>query len=154
MHLHPIELDGSVDLAGAEPHPMLPDVVAATVALYSRKGFVRPWTGYVAVEAGQVVGTCGFAGPAVELEAEIAYFTFPGHEGKGVATRMAAALMALAAEAADSGGIRFVAHTLPAESPSTSILRKLEFVLLGSIQHPEDGEVWKWVAPGGRVVPF
>lgn len=37
MHLHPIEADGSVDLAGAEPHPMLPDVVAA-MGVLGRKG--------------------------------------------------------------------------------------------------------------------
>jgi hypothetical protein len=69
MHLHPVELNGSIDLSGAEPHPMLADVVAATVALYTRKGFIRPWIGYVAVEAGRVVGTCGFAGPAGGSEA-------------------------------------------------------------------------------------
>jgi RimJ/RimL family protein N-acetyltransferase len=38
-----------------------------------------------------------------------------------------------------------VAQTLPAESASTAILRKLGFRLAGTVQHPTDGEVWEWV---------
>ena len=148
LQLCPIEIDGAVDLGSAVPHPVLPDVVEATVALYQRKGFVRPWIGFVAIDAGQVVGSCGFAAPAEHGEAELAYFTFPGHEGRGIATRMALALMASAQQAAHLQGVCFIAHTLPAKGPSTSILGKLGFTLLGSMQHPEDGEVWKWKHDG------
>jgi RimJ/RimL family protein N-acetyltransferase len=144
MRLCPIELDGSVNLGDMEPHHVLADVLAATTALYRRKGFSPPWIGYVAIESGQVVGSCGFAAPAEQGEAEIAYFTFPGGEGKGVATRMAMALMSLSQERAQLQGICFVAHTLPAKGSSASILEKLGFTLLGNVQHPEDGEVWKW----------
>jgi hypothetical protein len=37
-----------------------------------------------------------------------------------------------------------IAHTLPRKGPSTSILRKLGFGRVGTIDHPEDGPVWKW----------
>jgi [ribosomal protein S5]-alanine N-acetyltransferase len=144
MRLCPIELDGSVNLERVEPPPVMGEVIAATTTLYGRRGFSPPWIGYVAVESNQVVGSCGFAAPAEQGEAEIAYFTFPGGEGRGVATRMATALMSLSKERAQSEGICFVAHTLPVKGPSTSILAKLGFTLLGSVQHPEDGEVWKW----------
>lgn len=144
MKLCPIAADGSVDLDGAQPHPALPDVVAATVDLYGRRGFERPWIGYVAIDVGRVVGSCGFAAPPRTAEAEIAYFTFPGHEGRGVATRMATALLLDTAPYARGKGIAFIAHTLPVEGASTSILRKLGFEFLGAIQHEEDGEVWKW----------
>lgn len=144
MKLVAIPADGSLALEGATSHDVLADVVTATVDLYLRRGFVAPWIGYVAVEDGVIVGSCGFAAPASDGEAEIAYFAFPGHEGKGVATRMATALMALSQDAARTQGIRFIAHTLPAEGASTSILRKLGFELLGVIQHNEDGEIWKW----------
>jgi hypothetical protein len=40
--------------------------------------------------------------------------------------------------------ITYIAHTLPREGASTAILRKLGFALVGSIDHPEDGSVWKW----------
>lgn len=144
MRLCPIQLDGSVNLGDVEsPHP-LAEVLAATQSLYRRKGFFPPWIGYVAVESDRVVGTCGFAAPAEHGEAEIAYFTFPGGEGAGVATRMAAALMSVAQECALSQSICFVAHTLSTKGPSASVLAKLGFTLLGNIQHPEDGEVWKW----------
>ena len=36
------------------------------------------------------------------------------------------------------------AQTLPNESASTTILKRLGFALIGSINHLEDGEVWEW----------
>jgi [ribosomal protein S5]-alanine N-acetyltransferase len=39
------------------------------------------------------------------------------------------------------------AQTLPQESASTVVLRRLGFVSMGSINHPEDGEVWEWQLP-------
>lgn len=150
MKLAPIDCDGAVDVGAAEPHAALADVVQATTDLYRRRGFAPPWIGYVAVEFGRVVGTCGFAAPAANGEAEIAYFTFPGHEGRGVATRMAAALTALSEDAAYAAGACFVANTLPTESASTSILKRLGFVLLGNVRHPEDGDVWKWRRPAAE----
>jgi [ribosomal protein S5]-alanine N-acetyltransferase len=144
MKLCPIEADGLIELGGGAAHPAMPAVVEATVALYRRRGFVRPWIGFVAVEAGQAVGTCGFAAPPGRHEAEVAYFTFPGHEGRGVATHMARRLIATTEAEAAAQGLTYVAHTLPEEGPSASILRKLGFVLEGSILHAEDGTVWKW----------
>jgi RimJ/RimL family protein N-acetyltransferase len=72
---------------------------------------------------------------------EIAYFTFPGNEGRGIATRMASELVAIARQ----NGVRAVkAQTLPRENASTRILEKLGFSKAGSVRHPEDGEVWEW----------
>lgn len=143
MQFIPIPADGSIDMVSVGQHPALPEIIAATCSLYERKGFIPPWIGYVAMESGRAVGTCGFAGPPTE-EAEIAYFTFPGNEGQGVATRMAQALIELTWTEAQSRGIVFIAHTLPQDGPSTSILRKLKFQFKGSIEHPEDGTIWKW----------
>ena len=127
-------------------------VVEMTLDLYRRKGFVPPWVGYLTEEDGRVVGGCGFAGPPTAGEAEIAYFTFPGNEGRGVATRMAAAMMAATRHTGCTEV--FIAHTLPTEGPSRSILRKLGFTCLGVVAHPEDGPIWKWRetrAPGSVV---
>ncbi|MEZ5501059.1 MAG: hypothetical protein R3E77_16705 [Steroidobacteraceae bacterium] len=46
--------------------------------------------------------------------------------------------------AAAERGLSFVALTLPQQSASTGILKRLGFRLRQSIDHPEDGEVWKW----------
>lgn len=144
MKLVPIPLAGPVELEGHETPAVVGEVVTATQGLYERRGFEPPWLGYLAIEESRIVGTCGFVGPPRDGEVEIAYFTFPGEEGRGIATRMATELIRLAGEG--SAEVRCTAHTLPSEGASTSILRKLKFHLLGEVEHPEDGIVWKWRA--------
>jgi [ribosomal protein S5]-alanine N-acetyltransferase len=119
------------------------ETVRATLDLYKRRGFHPPWIGYLGIEDGTYVGGCGFASPPVGSEVEIAYFTFPGNEGRGVATRMAAELIRIT-RSTDGNTVTYIAHTLPQEGASTAILRKLGFALVGPIEHPEDGTVWKW----------
>ncbi len=117
-------------------------VLEQTLSWYECVGFAPPWVGYLALESGQVIGTCGFKTAPLEGRVEIAYGTLPGYEGQGVATRMARELIRLAA-AEDSKVIVF-AQTLPQESASTSILKKLGFHCIGSVEHPEDGTVGEW----------
>ena len=132
----------------AQPIAGLPELAASIGSaygqLYRAGGFVPPWLGYFALEEGVCIGTCGFKGPPVSRRVEIAYFTFPEYEGRGCATRMARALLRTARET--DAAVIVTAQTLPRESASTAILRKLGFVLLGSVNHPEDGEVWEWQA--------
>lgn len=61
---------------------------------------------------------------------------------QATASQMAAALMREARRV--DATKTFIAHTLPEEGPSTSILKRLGFECLGVIEHPEDGPVWKW----------
>jgi RimJ/RimL family protein N-acetyltransferase len=101
------------------------------------------------------VGTCAFKGPPDgQGEVEVAYFTFPTHEGRGYATAMA---RALCDRAAASAGVRCVrAHTLPERNASVRVLEKLGFRRAGDVQDPEDGPVWRWewpVPPGGPSPP-
>lgn len=143
MQLLAIDQTGAT-LAPTEGAPtVVAEVVRATVALYSKKGYQPPWIGYLGVENGECVGGCGFAGPPSDGEVEIAYFAFPGNEGRGVATRIPAELIRITRNNAQ-GVLSYIAHTLPQDGASTSILRKLGFVLEGEITHPEDGQVWKW----------
>jgi [ribosomal protein S5]-alanine N-acetyltransferase len=114
---------------------------ASTMAMYPNGSPVLPWAGYLAEEQGVFVGTCAFKTAPESGEVEIAYFTFPAHEGRGVATRMAQRLVDLATE---NGVVRLKAQTLPERSASTRILEKLGFSLAGSVCHPQDGEVWEW----------
>ena len=144
MRLVPIEETGAALSSVLANGGVAAEVVAATVSLYSRRGYEVPWIGYLAVEGNEFIGGCGFAGPAKSGEVEIAYFTFPGNEGRGVATQMATELLRISRKAATQAGIRYIAHTLPDEGPSTSVLRKLGFRLVGEVLHPEDGTVWKW----------
>jgi RimJ/RimL family protein N-acetyltransferase len=118
------------------------EIVEATTQMYRTVGYEPPWIGYVAIENGTCVGTCGFKSPPQNDRVEIAYFTFPEHESLGVATRMAAELIRLALD--NMPAVSVAAQTLPEENASTSVLKKLRFHLVGTIEHPEDGLVWEW----------
>ena len=88
------------------------------------------------------VGTCGFTGPPAGDVVEIAYYTFPEHEGRGYAQQAARALAAIARDAKPS--VVVTAHTLPEDGPSCQVLRNCGFTLTGSRDHPEDGPIWVW----------
>ena len=84
----------------------------------------------------------GFKGGPVDNKVEIAYFTFPEHEGKGIGTLTCQALVSKALAGAPQ--VEILARTLPEKNASTRILAKNGFVLSGAVQDPEDGEVWEW----------
>ena len=45
---------------------------------------------------------------------------------------------------ATAPGVSITAQTFPEDNASTRILRKLGFVLKGSVIDPEEGTVWEW----------
>ena len=83
MLLVPIDQEGALGVAADDQSGAVAGVLEQTNALYRRRGFEPPWICYLAQEQGRWVGTCGFAGPPSEGEVELAYFTFPGQEGRG-----------------------------------------------------------------------
>ena len=124
---------------------LLRGVAEQTLALFQRTGVTtHPWSGFLAVDRARdtIVGTSGFkAPPDAEGVVEIAYFTFPGFEGLGIASAMAARLVE---RAGDAPGVRRLrAHTLPERNASTRILEKVGFRLIGEVIDPEDGKVWR-----------
>jgi [ribosomal protein S5]-alanine N-acetyltransferase len=137
-----INEDGSPAEAQLDLPPVAGETLAATAANYRNSGFAIPWIGYLAFRGDECVGGCGFRSPPVGNRVEIAYFTFPAHEGRGIATQMARALIDIARLA--ECRVLITALTLPQESASTKILRNLKFELLGAVEHPEDGSVWEW----------
>ena len=103
------------------------------------------WDGYFVVDEGtrELVGSCAFKTPPTDDgTVEIAYFTYPGFEGRGYATAMANKLIELA-----SGSPmvrRVVAHTLADTSASTRVLEKAGMTFSREVVDPEDGLVWRW----------
>ena len=142
MRLVSIPRDGNVSLSGITLPEVAASVVASTVQLYARRGYVEPWVGYLAIEGGNCVGGCGFTAPPAGGVVEIAYFTYPDFEGRGFATRMAQGLISIA-QASDPS-VRVIAHTLTEENASNHILKKLGFAFTGTVDHPEDGKTWEW----------
>ncbi|MDA1232995.1 MAG: GNAT family N-acetyltransferase [Planctomycetota bacterium] len=129
----------------------LREVIEATIAYYQRTGFVLPWIGYVGLADGVSVGVCGFKGQPVDGRVEIAYGTAPGHQGKGVATELASELVRITRE--KDASLTIVAQTLPEENASTSIVKKLGFRMMRTVDHPDDGLVWEWELPVDVPLP-
>ena len=102
------------------------------------------WGGYLAVEqeTARIVGTCAYKSAPKGGEVEIAYFTFPGFEGRGIGTAMAALLVATAAESPEVTQV--IAHTLPELNASGTILTRNGFTHVADVIDPEDGPVWRW----------
>lgn len=118
------------------------EVLKATKEMYFRTGYVPPWIGYLCIERGKCLGTCAFTKPPENNRVEIAYFTFPGNEGRGIATQMARLLIKIALK--KDPGITITARTLPEENGSTAILEKIGFRIVAEIMDSEDGKVWEW----------
>lgn len=148
MELIEITLEG---LPASEIHPLsdiAADVLRGTTEMYQAIGYQPPWVGYLALVNGDCVGTCAFKGPPVDGRVEIAYFTFPGNEGRGIAIEMAKHLVEKAL--ADPQPVRICAQTLPERNSSTRILEKIGFERIAELDHPEDGKVWEWEWKGSK----
>jgi ribosomal-protein-alanine N-acetyltransferase len=141
VFLVPIRRDGSVR-GILEPSPEARDVLGQTAALYLTVGFQEPWIGYLALLGGRVMGTCAFKSAPAEGRVEIAYYTFPEFEGRGVATSMVRELVAVAR--ANDPTLTVAAQTLPQLNASTRVLANAGFRRIGAVHHAEDGEVWEW----------
>lgn len=142
MRLLPIQRGGKFEEDFGRLPAEAEGVLQATSELYDSVGFLPPWICYVAVISGRVVGTCGFKAAPVDGRVEIAYFTFPGYEGRGVATQMARQLLTIARDAQQD--LTVAAQTLPERNASHRVLEKLGFTCKGSLEHPEDGTVLEW----------
>ena len=101
------------------------------------------WFGYLVVEeeTRQLAGTCSLKGPPVEGVVEIAYFSFPGFEGRGIGTEMARFLVERAT--ALPGVTAVIARTAAERNASTRILEKIGMKLAGE-EEEEGMPVWRW----------
>jgi len=141
VDLRAVLRDGTVrGHAGPFP-PDAETALRATAQYYGQVGFDEPWISYLALSRGAPVGICSFK-PPKDGSVEIAYYTFAEHEGRGIATAMAARLVAMARER--DGALAVTARTLPGRNASHRVLEKLGFDPLGTVEHPEDGTVVEW----------
>jgi RimJ/RimL family protein N-acetyltransferase len=101
------------------------------------------WFGHFAIEAEsqQLAGVCSLKGPPVDGAVEIAYFTFPGFEGRGIGTEMARFTLERARQLP---GVKLaIAHTAPEGGASTRILEKIGMSFAGEAEE-EGMRVWRW----------
>jgi RimJ/RimL family protein N-acetyltransferase len=90
---------------------------------------------------GALIGNGSWKGPPVDGVAELGYAVAPARQGRGVATAVVRELVRRARVA----GLRMVfAHTLAAESASTSVLARCGFAKVAELIDPDEGPVWRW----------
>ena len=126
---------------------LLGDAAAAQADLYEQTNAEAPWIAYLAydTEANEIVGICAFKDMPEDGMVEIAFYTFPGYEGRGWGRAMAAGLVEIAWRDAEIDTV--FAHTEVVgeaeENASVHIVKKLGFTLVGPMDYPE-GVVWQW----------
>lgn len=143
--LVPCDQNGSPTQAVKDMPAALTAHCRATADLYRRVGFMPPWIGYIAVVDGKGVGGGAFVGPPQDGVVEIAYFTLDDEQGRGYASQTAVALVVLARAHTPDIGLK--AFTLKEENPSTRILSRLGFSIIGVAEDADAGEVWEWRLP-------
>jgi [ribosomal protein S5]-alanine N-acetyltransferase len=122
--------------------PSVTGMFATEMAEVFAQSHTPPWCGYIGRRGGIPMGFGGFkSAPSALGEVEIGYLTFPQYEGQGVATAIAAEMIAIA-KREQVGGVS--AHTLAEENPSTGVLRRNGFVRDGESYDPDEGIVWRW----------
>jgi RimJ/RimL family protein N-acetyltransferase len=142
LNLLPITPADDLTSVNCSDQELLASVTESCLSLYDAAGFQLPWICYFAEQEHRVVGTCGFKGPPRDGAVEIAYFTFPGEESKGIATSMAQLLLNASRQA--NPDLRVTAQTLVDRNASHRILEKLGFHITKRLHHPEDGDVLEW----------
>ena len=123
-------------------NPACHETLGMCIAFYERVGYHPPWICYYAEENGELTGSGAFKGKPINGTVEIAYGTFENHRHQGIGTKICKLLVDLSL--ATDPSIRIKARTLPEKNHSTRILEKNNFILLGFVTDPEDGEVWEW----------
>jgi [ribosomal protein S5]-alanine N-acetyltransferase len=142
MKLLLIEQEKALNAPFYEVPECLP-ILDAFEGHYKKVGFHKPWIGYfVANEAGEVVGGCGYKGRPNNGMVEVSYATFTDYQRQGVATEICRQLVLLAGQT--DPAIRVTARTLPDNQASMGVLEKNGFVCIGTVHDEEDGEVLEW----------
>jgi len=129
-------------------NPLCQETLSMTIDFYKKVGYQPPWICYYVSKDDELVGNAGIKGKPVNGTIEIAYGTMENHRQKGIGTAICKLLVDLSLKTDPS--IRITARTLAEENFSTKILRKNSFVLLGTVNDPEDGEVWEWLYKPGH----
>lgn len=118
------------------------DLVSMTMDFYKKVGFNPPWIGYFVSDSEHLTAVAAFKGKPINGQVEIAYGTMERFRKRGIGTQVCRMLVELALRT--NASIVVTARTLPEKNYSTRILEENNFILLGTVPDPEDGEVWEW----------
>ena len=106
-------------------------------------GLAQWWMHFIIHDEDQtLIGTGGFKGAPAAGQIEIGYEIAPGYRLRGLATEAARGMVDHAL--ADARVDHVLAHTLPVDSASTTILKRLGLKFIGQVDDPDDGLIWRW----------
>jgi len=108
---------------------------------YEQNGFHPPWTGYFIVSEGRVVGSCGFTSKPKDGRVEIAFWTFPRHQGEGIATEACRQMTNIALK--EDSSVIITAVTSSEEEASAKVLEKSGFLKRGIISNGDILWIWE-----------
>jgi len=126
-------------------NPLCRESLSMTIDFFKRVGYQKPWISYYATASGNLVGCGALKGAPKNGIVEIAYGTFEPYQRKGMGTEICRLLVELSLKTDPS--VTITARTLPENNFSTKILQKNGFIFSGTVNDPEDGDVWEWVYP-------
>ncbi len=112
---------------------------------------LRDWWTHLIVHLpdNQLIGSCGYKGePDVNGTVEIGYEIKSSYRNQGFGKEVARLLTENALHSRMVN--RIIAHTLPFESPSTSVLRSTGFTMVEEVADDAEGLVWKWEYTGEK----
>lgn len=96
----------------------------------------------ILVSENMLIGNGGYKGPPENGMVEIGYEVSVDYRNRGFATEIAKALVENAFHHPDVKTI--IAHTLPEENESVSVLKKCGFRFVSPMEDPDDGLIWRW----------
>ncbi len=123
-------------------NPLCNESLSMCIGFYKKVGFTPPWICYYVNENDELIGSAAFKGKPTNGTVEISYGTFEDHRQQGVGTKTCMQLIEFFLTTDPTA--RITARTLPEKNYSTRILQKNNFVFIGTVNDPEDGEVWEW----------
>ena len=105
---------------------------------------LAPWWMHFIIHEGDgtLIGLGGFKGRPEAGQVEIGYEIAPAYRLRGLATEAARGMVDYAF--ADARVDHVLAHTLPVDSASTTILQRLGLRFIEAVDDPDDGPVWRW----------
>jgi ribosomal-protein-alanine N-acetyltransferase len=138
-------LERMLDISIADGWIEFPEAMSYGYEYLKTHADARAWWTYLFIHRADrtLIGTGGFKGPANNAGmVEIGYSISPRYRNRGLATEAARGLVGYAFS---HPHIKVVeAQTLAQVNPSTSVLEKIGMKKIGTIQDPEDGELWHW----------
>src|SRR6478609_270356 len=123
-------------------NPDCQESLEMAVKFMATVGYSPPWICYYVSLNNQLVGSAAFKGRPKNNCVEIAYGVFPQFQHQGIGARICETLVKLSLDTDPS--VVITARTLREENFSVKILKKRGFKFLGTVNDPDDGDVWEW----------